>query len=345
MNGNLKFSAVVAIYNIEKYVERCIDSLINQTYNNIEIILIDDGSNDMSSKICDYYKEKDDRINVIHKKNEGLGFARNTGLEFATGDYIAFFDGDDYVRKDLFEICYYKIMSFFPDIIDFDYYKVKNNLIYQSNRKRIVERYFCGDDVVNIYLKHAIYDCKNPYSINNCAWNKLFSIKVLRKYNFKFVSEKKYISEDYYSNLILFKNITSILLIKDKLYFYCYNEDSLTHILRDDRFEKNIFQYKESILLVNKLSYPNVFENLLAMQTVNNIFGDFKTIVLSCLISKKEKKQRIYKIIKSDEYYDLVIKTKNIKKRFVNSFYIYFIIHKMFFIAYIIICFKYKFLA
>ena len=90
--NNIKISIVVAIYNIEKYLPRCLNSIVNQSYKNLEIILIDDGSIDNSSSICDAFSRNDKRIKVIHKRNEGLGFARNTGLDIATGDYIAFFD-------------------------------------------------------------------------------------------------------------------------------------------------------------------------------------------------------------------------------------------------------------
>ena len=88
-------SVIVPIYNVEKYLDRCISSIINQTYKNLEIILVDDGSTDKSGAICDNYKIKDCRIKVIHKQNGGLGYARNSGLDVATGQYVTFIDGDD----------------------------------------------------------------------------------------------------------------------------------------------------------------------------------------------------------------------------------------------------------
>lgn len=93
----MKYSVVVPVYNVQDYLPRCIESLINQTYSNIEILLIDDGSNDRSPQICDYYANKDDRIRVIHKTNGGLSDARNTGLMCANGEYILFVDSDDYI--------------------------------------------------------------------------------------------------------------------------------------------------------------------------------------------------------------------------------------------------------
>ena len=99
-------SVIVPVYNVEKYISRCIESIMKQTYKNIEIILIDDGSTDNSGKICDEYSLKDDRINVIHKKNGGLSDARNTGLDIAKGKYISLIDSDDFVSKFFIETLY-----------------------------------------------------------------------------------------------------------------------------------------------------------------------------------------------------------------------------------------------
>lgn len=108
---------MVPVYNTEKYLERCIESLVNQTYRNIELIIVDDESPDNSPQICDEWAEKDDRVKVIHKeKNGGLSAARNTGIEHATGDYIAFFDSDDFVDKTLIEKAAAKLMEENADI-------------------------------------------------------------------------------------------------------------------------------------------------------------------------------------------------------------------------------------
>lgn len=102
-DNRLQFSIIIPIYNVEKYLERCIESVINQTYSNIEIILVDDGSSDNCPQICDEYREKDFRIKVLHKQNGGLSDARNEGLKIANGDYVLFVDSDDYIEKDTCE--------------------------------------------------------------------------------------------------------------------------------------------------------------------------------------------------------------------------------------------------
>ena len=101
-----KISIIVPVYNIEEYIEKCVKSITKQTYKNLEIILVDDGSTDSAGKICDKLAEKDERIKVIHKKNGGLSSARNAGMKKATGDYICFIDGDDYISKDYCELMY-----------------------------------------------------------------------------------------------------------------------------------------------------------------------------------------------------------------------------------------------
>ena len=121
-----KVSIVVPIYNVEKYLEQCIDSIINQTLKEIEIILVDDGSPDNCPQICDDYVKKDSRIKVVHKTNGGLSSARNAGIEIATGDYIGFVDSDDYIELDMYEKMYNIAIENNVDFVMSDYYSVSN---------------------------------------------------------------------------------------------------------------------------------------------------------------------------------------------------------------------------
>ena len=99
-----KVSVIIPVYKVEEYLERCVQSVLNQTLKDIEIVLVDDGSPDNCPKMCDEFAKKDSRIKVVHKNNEGLGKARNSGLEVATGEYVAFVDSDDYVHPEMYEI-------------------------------------------------------------------------------------------------------------------------------------------------------------------------------------------------------------------------------------------------
>ena len=109
-------SIIIPVYNIEEYLPRCLESVLGQSYENLEVILVDDGSTDQSGKICDYYASQDKRIQVIHKKNEGVSIARNTGLDIATGEFIGFVDGDDLVEKDMIKILVQNSLKYEADI-------------------------------------------------------------------------------------------------------------------------------------------------------------------------------------------------------------------------------------
>ena len=104
MNSNPKISVIVPVYKVEKYLDKCVESIVNQTYKNLEIILVDDGSPDNCPAMCDEWAEKDERIRVIHKENGGLADARNAGMDIATGDYIGFVDSDDWIEPNMYEV-------------------------------------------------------------------------------------------------------------------------------------------------------------------------------------------------------------------------------------------------
>ena len=125
-------SIIVPVYKVEKYIDECIKSIINQTYTNLEIILIDDGSPDNCGKICDEYAKNDKRIKVIHQKNMGQSVARNVGLEYAKGDYIGFVDSDDYIKNNMFEVLHNNLVSYNADISICNIIKVKNNKLEKS---------------------------------------------------------------------------------------------------------------------------------------------------------------------------------------------------------------------
>lgn len=137
-------SVVVPVYNVQEHIENCLNSLISQTYTNLQIILVDDGSTDESGKICDRYKELDNRVTVIHKPNGGLADARNTGLKQVKGDYIAFLDSDDYIYKTMYEDLYNLLKDYDADISEGDFLRIdvskkleSGKIIEEENSKEI----------------------------------------------------------------------------------------------------------------------------------------------------------------------------------------------------------------
>lgn len=160
-------SVIVAVYNIEEYLPRCVDSILAQTYENLEIVLVDDGSQDRSGSICDAYAEKDRRVKVIHKKNGGLSDARNAGMDAASGEYIGFVDGDDWIEPDMYRAMYYACEREKAQVAACRYKQItKSGVIDGSagnsvslSRDEALEIYVCGDD---------------RYLIYNSVWSKLF---------------------------------------------------------------------------------------------------------------------------------------------------------------------------
>ncbi len=129
-------SIIIPVYNVERYLRECIDSIIAQTYKNLEIILVDDGSSDKSGEICDEYSKKDSRIKVIHKKNGGLSDARNVALDITKGDYIGFIDSDDYIEKDMFQILYNLAEEYNAEISSISFYKMLENKVISVRNSR-----------------------------------------------------------------------------------------------------------------------------------------------------------------------------------------------------------------
>ncbi len=175
-----KVTIIIPVYNVEKYLREAIDSAINQTYKNLEIILIDDGSTDNSGKICDEYAKLDDRIKVIHKINGGLSDARNAGLDNATGKYIMFLDSDDFFELDAAEKMYNEIEE-----KDADY--VIGNYINVTDEGEKWERPVFDLEKFKPF-KLSIYDYKNSFFImNSGVWNKIFKKEFIDKLNLRFV--------------------------------------------------------------------------------------------------------------------------------------------------------------
>lgn len=162
-----KISVIVAVYNIEAYLEKCVRSLRNQTYRNLQIILVDDGATDGCPAICDRLAEEDGRIQVIHKKNGGLSDARNAGIAAADGEYIAFVDGDDWIETDMYEKLLSAARQFDAPLVVCRYRKIyRNREVDASTGAAVV---FDGQEALESFLMEEDDIC-----IQNAAWNKLY---------------------------------------------------------------------------------------------------------------------------------------------------------------------------
>ena len=242
-------SVIVPTYNVEKYARTCFDSLLRQTLQNIEIILVDDGSTDTSGQICDEYAEKDPRVKVIHQTNRGLGLTRNSGLDVATGEYVGFIDSDDYAHREMFETLYENAKSCQADLSYCTYRKFSSDEPPAEEPLNKPElKIWQGEAAIRSYLLDRV-GCQPEqksdvlYGISVCCG--IFSKKLLDRISARFVSERQFISEDMLFDIDVISQCRTVVHCDIPLYDYRYNPASLTSVYRADRFQKNIILHHE----------------------------------------------------------------------------------------------------
>ena len=208
-----KVSVIVPIFKVEQYLEECLNSLINQSYRNIEIILVDDGSPDSCAEICNRYAATDGRILVIHKENGGLSDARNAGLDKASGEYVLFIDSDDYVADDMVKKLYALAENNSADIAVCYFQRVYED----GYREAIVE----PTKIKELYnpkdLLKELYTTRNS-PIAFVAWNKLYKRSLFMEHDIRYPKGKYH--EDTFITYRLLYHATSVAVVKEPLYFY-----------------------------------------------------------------------------------------------------------------------------
>lgn len=240
-------SVIVPVYKVEKYLDQCIKSIVSQIYNNLEIILVDDGSPDNCPGICDQWAEKDDRIRVIHKNNGGLSDARNAGLEVATGDYIAFVDSDDWINEHYIEYLYEAIRQTDADLAACDISIVPDGEEVQIISKKMPV------PVINT-PEEALSTLLIGQGYRAVAWNKLYKRKLLCGETF----EVGKLHEDEFFSYRIYDKCAKLTYVELSLYNYRQREGSImtTYSVRHlDSLEA----YSRRLVLLQK-KYPNLYE-------------------------------------------------------------------------------------
>lgn len=284
-----KISVIIPIYNVEKYLSECVDSVINQTYKNIEIILVDDGSPDNCPKICDEYAKRDERIKVIHKKNGGLSSARNAGLNVITGDYCVFLDSDDYWCDCNFlkKIVEEKLINK-PDLVIFGY--TKNKAIIFNYKRDIQFEKSINQAEKNQTLKQLVVNDK----LQSSAVNKIFSVKLIKNNDLKFI-ENIY-SEDIDWTARLMIAAENICYYDVCFYFYRENQTSITHNLAEKNLcdladqIKRIVEYADDIC---EKDYYEWYMNYCAYQYIT-FLNCIVTIEKSANMEKLKREMKFY---------------------------------------------------
>lgn len=234
-----RVSIIVPVYNSEKYIRRCIESILKQTYAEIELILVDDGSTDHSRERCLYYAEIDDRVVVLHQQNQGASAARNSGLKYAKGEYILFVDSDDWIEEDLLETMIAKNAKYQVEAVVFGW-KCEGNdtACYQITEKDIILR---GREIIN-----TIIDDDLAYG-GGYTWNKLWNRSVL-KINTGFFDENLYTYEDKIFAIKNYLEVNRVAIVSDVCYHYLIREGSLSRPYNSDQYWKA----KENVLLAHR---------------------------------------------------------------------------------------------
>lgn len=241
-------SIIVPVYNTEKYLKQCIDSITAQTLRDIEIIIVDDGSKAECAELCDSIAATDSRIKVIHKQNGGLGLARNTGIEAACGEYVGFVDSDDYIKPEMYEALYTAAAKNDADLAVSGICFVGGNTFSQSGdyseKHYFDEDTVFGEDDINQLLLGVVgalpkYPEDSRYGVSVCK--NIFKRSLLSKENIEFFSERKIISEDTLFMVDFVKCAKRAVGIHGAFYCYRRNDASLSKSYRIDRFEKTMF--------------------------------------------------------------------------------------------------------
>ena len=290
-----KVSVVIPIYNVELYLERCLESVLHQTLEDIEIILVDDKSPDRCPAICDTYSLKDSRIKVVHKKqNEGLGFARNSGLEIATGEYVTFLDSDDWVEEQTYEYLYNIVTNKHLDICYFQHRRVDRNGVIVKQVKRTKEEFFYGRKQVDNFLlemvgPHPSEHIESKYSMSVCMG--IFRTSMIKENSIRFKSERSCASEDLEFHICLLPFINSVGVIPNVFYNYLMNENSLSTTYNELKLQR-MMSFLDLIKKELEDLYPEDYEP--------HYFGQVLRIFKKILRKESEQssplKQRIDRI-------------------------------------------------
>lgn len=235
-----KVSVIVPCYNVEQYLERCLKSLLEQTLKDIEIILVDDGSPDKVPHICDDYANIYSNIKVIHKENAGLGFARNSGLKVATGEYVGFVDSDDYIGKDMFS-CLFEVAKHSNADVVFSNFYIETAKGHWANSNEVLERNEWNGAEVHDFMLDMVAcapGVKQERKYQMSVWHSIYRRSIIEENNIRFHSERDVLSEDFPFQMEFLKRVNKVVYLPQAFYHYCLNDTSLTKTFSPAKFER-----------------------------------------------------------------------------------------------------------
>lgn len=316
-----KISVIIPVYNAEKYLTKCLNSIVNQTYTNLEIILVNDGSKDNSLNICYEYKKKDDRIKVINNDNHGASYSRNCGISISTGEYIMFIDADDYIENNFIErliTCneyetYDLFISCYTDFYDKNIFK----------EKKLIDENILTFDLKKDYLNIVKY-LRTP-------WGKIYKLNIIKENNIKF-PEDYITAEDQIFNFRYLKYIKKYRFLNECLYFYRHeNKNSLSSSKSYEAFISNIKKLKFEKVFLDEMNIENK-EKIMGDDAVE-LIGGYVFLSNESIFNYFNYKKRL-KLIKSilENKYDATNDKKNLILKFLKyniifPIYVYYLLN------------------
>lgn len=251
MMKNVLVSVIVPVYKVELYLERCLKSIINQTYNNLEIILVDDGSPDKCPEICDQYAKYDRRVKVIHKPNGGLSSARNAGIDVMSGEYVTFIDSDDFIPENAIEKWVHYIKEYHANIVVGKYQIYNKGDILERNNTEKVEKWSVCDALRYMFIIDGKV-CS--------AWGKLYDARLFER--LKYPEEIQY-AEDMYVIHLLFHEAENIVFTNDIQYYYSQEGESLVRSAFSEKKLQRVEAVEKWIEFIEEF-YPELKEEILS---------------------------------------------------------------------------------
>lgn len=271
---SIDVSVIVPAYNAEKYIQRCINSISNQSHKSLEIIIVNDGSVDNTANIIDEMAQNDSRVQVVHKKNEGQGAARNDAIELARGKYISFVDADDWLEQNAYEILINLADKNKTDILVFNYYMA----YFGGSNECIKEFANCNIDLSKIEINEFLFDYFFKTNIGSTVWNKLYRTDFLKRNKIQMGDSR--IGEDFYFNLVSTVYAKNIYLFNQPLYYYFQPLESVTRNYTRG-ITKQYINYLSMFIQVlekeEKLKEFYPFSSLIVYRAISNgVFNAFQ---------------------------------------------------------------------
>lgn len=300
----VKVSVIVPVYNAEKYIDACIASIIASTLENIEIILVDDGSTDNSYERCKSYAANDKRIKIVRQKNQGAGVARNKGLEIATGQYIGFVDSDDYIEPDMYERMYNAVINTNADIaLCGVYIHNKDNDISKSylpfKSGEVLDKKVLEDTIIPLMIApEKEQDTKKI--ITRAMWCRIFKKDLIEKYSIRFTNHKN--GQDTLFTLNATCKAESLIIVTDNLYHYRNNIGiTLSKGYTDDVYDRLLAVRNEVVKIVDEANLLTKVQERIKQMERHDVFWVARIIVLNCNQEFFQKIKKLNNLLKRSE--------------------------------------------